>query len=567
MELEDSIVTPIECNDLKIFVDANKDTLFTVAPNDIRDNVVVDTNKYFAAQTACAGLDHVITQSIIGMMRAINPSIVSSESFKKNIQSCYSRLIIKMVNMVTENERTVFYFHLGDALDKSNFWLCLLFINILYKHKAVELLSDRIFFHEDLTFAKDEISYITKHDKNNNNVAVYLDDCAYSGTQLASTVSNAASSIANMNNSGKGNIIVALPYITLHAIKKIGILSDEIYFIYEEVMENIYTNKQLLDTLLKNNLYFVSFPREQYKENFVNLRDIGYEFAKDIKYKESMHNQLIISDLLSDVFGISMLRTTPSIFTFKIADAYSIPQYMYNYAKTYAPDKDYFLLKLSKEHIEEILVSIADKEQNIRSTKDVAELENNVEIVAKLKNEILNTFGDWLIKYYASDQDMKKVTPLIYGFELLDISGKKLTNENCGKNIGILNNCQESYVRYVTENTGNIEKVVDIARDNQCYNAIYRDYTYKIPKSLKDKWLNILKVQYNIDVLNEYKVIESKPLPEPLPEPLPKPLSKPLPVDEFAPGPSGRYIGFGGNKTLYNINKNIYMKLQHGVKY
>lgn len=518
-------IEPITYAEMKQFFDLNiADLTKFHNSKGLEKPVRIAYDEYKEKQDRCLTAKDPITNAIFKLIDIINPQIISLEKLRYHINICYNKLINKMKDIVISNSNTVFYFNLGSDLSKSNFWLSLMFVYELEKHTQKSRLQDKIFFSELFLTenSKTKLYYMIKHDPNKNNVFVYLDDCSYSGTQMYTTLTGDATYFSKFNRSGKKNIIVAMPFMSAHAEKKLSFVDPAIIFVTSVILPNLFTDKEKFRAILKNNLYILTLADEE-KIN-------GYIKEGIIEFVEDLRDEFEVTDLLTTVMGIRMVRMITSIFEHKIADSFSVPQYLYNFIPTYSPNKKYFLIRLDKEKVNDIVAEFNN--ENINNIKDLENQEKKMEVLTTIGNNIRDNFIEYW-KRLKSGNDT--ADSYINGFEVITLEGIPNNKENCGRSVGLLKNCLESHEKY-KEEEGLVPFGVDYESGEQCYDSLYKNATYMVTESMKQLWLKKLVLDDNKKIINKYKVV-----------------------------PEGTKGSRGGSKNIYfsyyKENKNMYLNL------
>lgn len=438
-----NFVEPFLYNEIVEFYHLNIDNI--IGSN--KKRATINTEKYKQKQTECLSNDNIITQSIFNILDVLNPKIITVTQFYKTMTSCYIKLIDKMVEILNDKKNTKFYLYLGENLSKSNFWLCNLFIHIIEQTEHKNKLSNKIFFYDELMVRdiKNNKINILKININENNIFVFLDDCSYSGRQLKGTLIDKRLELFNKT---KSEIICVVPYISQYASEYL--IDDNITFVFGEILPTIGMNKTTVRKLLTSNLIIINDAQKYH-------------------------------DILYDTFGILYLALMPYLFEHKIADNYSIPQYMYNFINTYSPDGYNLLIKLNETYVDDLV------DKNFEDGKISYE---DVESLMLYKKNVLED-----IENYSYDKPLKytQITP--ENFENV--------NSSCNKNIGILDNCQESYY----DNFRNYSKKIDYEKDEICYRPIY-SFKSKITNKLKNIFLSKIIENDNLNIINNYEIVD-----------------------------------------------------------
>lgn len=415
-------------------------------------NIVVNKDKYKKEQSKCLTVNNLITETIFKILDTLNPEIIKIKDFFNTTTKCFTKLIEKIVEIYNNDNSSVFYFYLGENFTKSNFWMCNLFIHILESSSHKNHIKNNIFFFDEIIHCdlNNQILKILNHDINKNNIFVYLDDCSYSGRQLDKTIHDKRHDIFNKN---KTKIIVALPYISEYAIKFLNQGISDIIFINEKILSTIGMNKILVRKLLSLNLFIVD--------------------------KNSYY-----CDLLKDVFGFLYLLYIPYLFEHKMADGISIPQYMYNYLHTYAPPiGQKYLVQLNDNYIDQLMSSVFNSDNTINI--------NNIDKMTLSQKKIILEE----IELYELNIEQYNIKITLFDSNTI--------NEECNKNIGILDNCSQSY--YEKLNNGYYIDI-DYEKDDLCYKPIY-SFVPKISQTLKNIWNKKINNDDNENIINNFELI------------------------------------------------------------
>jgi hypothetical protein len=210
--------------------------------------------------------------------------VINMEEFFDKLDIVFLKFINQMNNILCTNNKSNFYFY-GFQRNKSNFWLCLLFVKYIskpiytYLHKHIFIIGE----DSDITFEPDYTNYY-----------ITLDDCSYSGRQLEQA-------ITSVNKTNYNQIICVLPFISSIAYNLLK--RYDAIIIYEEIILSVRDDISFRNTLIDNTLILVNETEQFfYSNHFLHYFQETY---------------------------------LPVIFEHKIADGISIAQYLYNFSTTY----------------------------------------------------------------------------------------------------------------------------------------------------------------------------------------------------------------------------------------
>jgi hypothetical protein len=175
-------------NDMYEIIDINKDN-FCINLNieeyrKTTPQIILNKEKYLNSLLLSLNNDatSILYTSIRNILNNDSIKFISLESFFEKLFIIFNKFIIKIENIIKENDNSYFYVF-TDKLDnnkiKSNYWITLLFIKFI-RDNNYNFCNDKIFFIDEPIV--DNRTQELKIREGYENYIIYLDDCSYSGT-------------------------------------------------------------------------------------------------------------------------------------------------------------------------------------------------------------------------------------------------------------------------------------------------------------------------------------------------------------------------------------------------